>query len=188
MMPAARATAVCVLVIVVSGVLEGHPQTISLRDFTVPSERLPNGCVLAPAPFVRESGNRVRGGLWAGLPIDRNPWVGSDPVITAAIRERIAPPARLPDGPPLNPSELARYRLALADGIAQSYAAIYQASDSTALIVVYALEFPTERDADTFRYSVRSSGLLTMGRVIALISGDENDCQQALSAHIRSLR
>jgi len=50
------------------------PRPISMNDLTVPQDRLPAGCTLSPTASVRLDGNRVRGGLWAGLPIPINPW------------------------------------------------------------------------------------------------------------------
>jgi hypothetical protein len=49
---------------------------------------------------------------------------GGEAVI-AAIRERMEPPADVPDGPPLSPVERARFRLRLADGVESAYAAVY---------------------------------------------------------------
>src|SRR5436309_123897 len=82
--------------------------TPRLRDLNVPAERLPAGCVLSPTPTVRLDGNKVRGGLWANLPA--NPWIGTDPVMIASIRERFDPLRLLPDGPPLNARESALFR------------------------------------------------------------------------------
>src|SRR5687768_15642469 len=97
----------------------------TLQQLTVPAERLPAGCTLSPAPAQSIDGQHVRGGLWAGLPISRNPWVGTDRQIIASIRERVDPPSELPDGPPLSRAELARARLRLADGVEAGYAAVY---------------------------------------------------------------
>jgi hypothetical protein len=127
--------------------------------------------------------------VWAGLPIDSNPWAGSDRVLTAAIRERVDLPLRLPDGPPLNPAELARYRLKLAEGIEQSYAAVYRESDYGSNVVVYGLEFSSDQDAADFRGRARiaATEILAIGRIVAAVSGPPGSCIQAIIAHIRSL-
>ena len=44
---------------------------IDLASLTVPQGRLVPSCELSPSPTVALGGNRVRGGLWGGLP--RNP-------------------------------------------------------------------------------------------------------------------
>jgi hypothetical protein len=87
------------------------PRSISINDLTVPPDRLPAGCTLSPSDSVHLDGNRIRGGLWAGLPIASNPWTGTDRPIVAFIRERM-------DGPPLEPDgcvcvEVHRHREAL---------------------------------------------------------------------------
>jgi hypothetical protein len=63
-----------------------------LADLTVPADRLPTGCGLSPSPWIRSSDNRVRSGLWAGLPISSNPWTGTDRAIVASIVERVIDP------------------------------------------------------------------------------------------------
>src|SRR5882672_3247699 len=83
----------------------GAPQTaplrvVTMRDLTLPAERLPVGCALSPAPSVRLDGSRVRSGLWAEFPT--NPWIGTDRRLMSSIRELIEGPAAVPDGPPLD--------------------------------------------------------------------------------------
>jgi hypothetical protein len=128
----------------------------------------------------------MQSGLWAGLPIDHNPWIGSDPAVIAAIRERIDPPRQMPDGPPLNAPQLTRYRLKLADGIEQSYAAVYVSAD--ALVTVLGLEFLTDQDAQQFVASAKPTGeLVTLGRVVATVQ-EGGSCRDVVAAHLGSLR
>lgn len=165
-------------------------QATSLEDLPVPSNLLTADCVIPSTPAVRVEPDRVRTGLWAGLPIDRNPWIGSDRAVTATIRERIDPPARMPDGPPLSPSELVRYRLRLADGVERSYAAVYATTDDE-LVTVYALEFPTKQDADRFRADLRLSppaDAFTLSRMVVVVSGPRNACRTAVAEHMAALR
>ncbi|PYR46655.1 MAG: hypothetical protein DMF95_18100 [Acidobacteria bacterium] len=83
------------------------PRVLSMRDLTLPAERLPVGCALSPAPSVHLDGSRVRYGLWSGFPA--NPWIGTDRRLMASIRELVDGPATIPDGPPLDAKELPRY-------------------------------------------------------------------------------
>jgi len=116
-------------------------RSISINDLTVPPDRLPAGCTLSPSDSVRLDGNRIRGGLWAGLPITSNPWTGTDRPIVASIRERMGGPPLEPDGPPLDRPAASRYRLLLADGVEEVYAAIYLMQSDSTPIVVYASRF-----------------------------------------------
>jgi hypothetical protein len=163
--------------------------TATLRDLTVAPEHLPSGCVLSPEPFVRLDGNTIRSGLWAGLPA--NPWIGTDPVRIASIRERISAP-RLPDGPPLAPRETARFRLHLADGIEEAYEAVYLPGESNGLIIVFALRFPSDEAAIDLlkrrRASTNSSTrVFAIGPIVAFVSGGSGACFQAVATHLESL-
>jgi hypothetical protein len=172
----------------------GFGQINGLPELTVPTTKLPAGCELSLAPTAPLSGNRVRGGLWGGLQINRNPWSGVDRLMTATIRERIDPPFRLPDGPPLNRAQLAEFRLHLADGINASYAAFYFDSAANELVSVYGLEFPSDTDAIMFRRNSRMLAgsadhvyVVPLGRIVAAIFGD-GECARAVDAYVRNLR
>lgn len=163
----------------------------TLQDLTVPVGDLPGACALSPAASARISGNTVRGGLWAGLPISTNPWAGSDPPVIASIRELIDPPL-LPDGPPLTTRESARYRFRLADGIDEAYAAIYAESDSRSLVVVYGLRFSTAEQASSFLRDARALKTrrvvsVAIGPIVAIVSGDGGQCFQPVGAYLKSL-
>jgi len=163
-------------------------QTPLLAALSVPQSDLGIGCRVAAAPTRQLSGNRIQSGLWAGLPIDHNPWIGSDPAVIAAIRERIDPPQRLPDGPPLDAAQLARYRLQLADGVKQAYAAVYVSADANVLVTVLGLEFLTDQDAQQFVASAKPTGeLVTLSRAVATAQGS-GSCRDVVAAHVRSLR
>src|SRR5580693_1202638 len=95
------------------------PRIITMRDLTLPAERLPVGCVLSPTPSAHLDGSRVRSGLWAGFPA--NPWTGTDRRLMASIRQFVDGSAAVPDGPPLSARELSRYLALLADGIEEAY-------------------------------------------------------------------
>ena len=165
--------------ITISAAQTAPPRTITLRDLTVPAERLPVGCALSPAPSLRLDGNRVRSGLWAGFPA--NPWVGTDRRLMASIRELIDGPAAVPDGPPLDAKELSRYLGQLADGLEEAYAAVYMQADAN-LITVRAVKFvPGEKPLARAR-----SGTIRIGSIVALVTG-EGECFQAVGAYLGSL-
>jgi hypothetical protein len=163
-------------------------RTITMRDLTVPAERLPAGCALSAAPSVRD-GNRVTSGLWAGFPA--NPWIGTDRQLLASIRELMEGPAPMPDGPPLDTRQLAGYRLQLADGVEEGYGAVYKHSDSVLLTTVHAARFApgqqpsARRDFGHPRRS-RNPAMITIGPIVALVSGD-GACFQAVANHLKSL-
>ena len=140
----------------------------ALAALTVPAEKLPTGCALAAKDTLQLDGGKVRSGMWAGLPIPANPWTGSDEAIVAAIRERIEPPARVVDGPPLTPRERARFRLGLAEGVEAAYAAFY-VEDDQRVIGVYAVKL--------------ANAVAITTRVI----GADGACRDAILAHTRQV-
>ena len=160
---------------------------IGLAEITVPNDRLPAGCGLAAAPSERLERNRVRSGLWTGLNIRTNPWIGIDVPILAAIHERLAP-TEAPDGPPLTPVQARRYFLRLADGIDQAYVAIYREQDVSDLTTVYGLQFPTTEAALAFARNVRAaSNAVVNGRIAAFSAGHDSDCFQAIREYVSRL-
>ena len=176
-----------IYVAIAPGVIQSVvPRSVSMNDLTVPQDRLPAGCTLSPTASVHLDGNRVRGGLWAGLPIPTNPWTGGDRQVVASIRERMAGPTLVPDGPPPTAREISGYRLRLADGVEEAYAAIYLMQSEPTLIVVYASRF-----ADTKRPfyppSTASNHRFEIGPIDAVVSGDGGQCSQAVEAYLKSL-
>jgi hypothetical protein len=164
------------------------PRPVTMQDLTVPKERLPAGCGLAPAPSGPLGGNRVQFGLRGGLPA--NPWTGTDRRIIASIRQVIDPPPPLPDAP-LTTREAARFFLEMADGVEEGYGAFYTQSEPQE-IVVYALRFggtemPFHPPGDTRTSNGRTSARVEIGTVVAIVSGDGGECFQAIEAHLRSL-
>src|SRR5262249_22580328 len=168
----------------------------ALGDLTVPSDRLPQGCALSPSASVRESANRVRGGLWAGLPIRSNPSTSSEPSVIAAIRVRITGPLVTRDPPALSEHGLARFQLQLADGIDEAYAAVYLEFETQELVTLYGLRFAEASAADEFwnntaartRKSPRVTGVL-LGPIVAFgIGSPDNACLTAVASHLTSLQ
>jgi hypothetical protein len=169
-------------------VSQGRPA--NLRELTVPADHLPSGCALSPKPSVHLDGNRIRTGLWAGLPT--NPWIGTDPLQIASIRELMDPPM-LPDGPPLTPHDAALFRLRLADGIEEGYGAVYLPSGSNgALITVFALRFPSDDSAaelwrQAMHRTTRARSLFAIGSIVVLVFGENGACLQAVATYLESL-
>jgi len=163
---------------------------VTLADLTVPEDRLPPACALSPSPSQSLGGNVVQAGLWAGLPIKVNPWMGADTQLIVTIRERIDGPAPQPDGPPPSLGQLARFRLHLADDVEEAYAAIYAASGPP-LVVVYAVRFAGDADAATpsgDAIATKPGRLrLTLGNVVVVVSGHDGPCFDAVATHVRAL-
>jgi hypothetical protein len=160
---------------------------VTMQNLTVPKTALPTGCGLAPAPSVVD-GNRVTGGFWAGLPISTNPWTGTARPVIASIRERMDGGLVWPDGPPLDRNAAARYRLQLADGVEEAYAAIYTMQSDTNLIVVLALRFaPTEKPFYPLSNRLTSDHRVEIGQVHAVVSGNGGQCSQAVETYLKSL-
>jgi hypothetical protein len=163
------------------------PREIGLGDLTVPSSRLPAGCTLVAAPSERLDDNQARTGLWTGLNIRTNPWIGTDAPVLADIHERLDPPER-PDGPPLSAKEATRYHLRLADGIDRGYAAIYRERDTPNLMVVYGLEFPSTEAAMSFATRARAASIAVVnGRVASFASGASSECLQTIRQYLNGL-
>jgi hypothetical protein len=170
----------------------GRPP-ITLPELTVPQERLPAGCNITPSDTVRLDGNRVESGLWTGLPIDKNPWMGTDRHVIATIRARMDGPPLTPDGPPLTGRLLAQYRLRLADGVEEAYAAVYrQAERGQALLLVYAARFsgaqaPVEQSS--LRLAPENPGIVRLqtASVVVVLHGDGGQCFQAIGEYLKSV-
>ena len=170
------------------GLATGVQDAARISDLTVPAERLPSGCVLSPTPTAHIDGNRIRSGLSAGSP--SNPWIGTDAVRIASIAQLFFDPPRMPDGPPLDKKEIALFNLRYADGIDQAYEAVYLASDSAPLIIVYGLQFPSATSAGTFWSNSRvghDPHGFKLGPTVALIAGPDSDCTRAVAAYLSSL-
>lgn len=107
----------------------------------MPPASLPLICRPAPSPvepLQPKAGDRVRVGLWSGLPIPTNPYLGADLVVATEVRERTLRPQRLPDGPPLSRGDLQRFRARAAEDVAESYVGAYVDS-AFQVITVYGL-------------------------------------------------
>ena len=167
------------------------PRVMAMQDLTVAAERLPAACVLAPGSAKRLDGNRVQTRNWTGLRIPTNPWAGAETSLVASIRERMDGPTPVPDGPPLSPTEAARFRLHFADGVEEAYAAIYEQSEAE-LIVVYAARFATSAKAVESRSYTHWGNnprviRVAIGPIVAMVQGDAGPCLNAIGAHLRSL-
>ncbi len=188
-------TAVLAMLIVLpaSGGQTTPLRVVALQDLTVPAERLFPGCALAPTPTPGNKPFRPRN--LASLPTPTNPWTGADKPLIATIRQRIDGPMLVPDGPPLTSRQLATYRLQLAEGIDEGYAAIYSQSESAGspdAVVVYALRFASAEAANDFRSRHLDSNnpriiQVGLGRIVAVIHGDSGKCFQTVGAYVKSL-
>ena len=151
---------------------QGRP--VDLVDLTVPSERLPDGCVLvSPAP-VGLDGGRVRLSSLAGLGLPANPWIGSERSILATIRERMDGHPLVPDAP-LTKSEYARFRMRLADDAEEGYAAVY-GQDEVAVYAAKMVSPPKDESlSPTSRRNPRALRF-TWDRIVAVVEGSRTPC------------
>jgi hypothetical protein len=159
---------------------------ILLTTLTVPPQRLGSACRLSPSATITLDSSRMRGGLWAGLPIGRNPWQGTEPAAIVAIRQRLEVSTRPPDGPPLAGTELARFRVQLADEVEEAYAAIYT-NDNLHLVTVYAVRFTELPDAHRQKEAQPVPTRFTRGRTVVAVAGDRGECSDAVAQHLKEL-
>ena len=165
----------------------------ALGDLTVPPDRLPAGCTVPQSDGERADGNQFRGGRWAALPLTHNPQTSSEPKLIVEVRERLGGSPLLPDAPALTARDVARFRIRLAEGIEEAYAATYQQSDSREIVVVYGLRFPDARAAAEFWSGARAANnrgitAVISDTIIAVVSGPNGACRDAIGAHLLSLR
>ena len=142
---------------------------VTMLNLTLPQTALPTGCGLSPASSVID-GNKVTGGLWAGLPISTNPWTGTARPIVASIRSRM-------DGLPLGPDaplENAAPPLSAAEApsVWRRIAAVYRMQSDPQLIVVLALRFAaTEKPFYPLSNRRTSEHRVVIGQLHAVVSG-----------------
>lgn len=176
------------LAILALTLLQVSAQSDPFSALAVPESQLPPGCRIAAAPENPRSDGAVRPGRWTALPIDSNPWRGTDRIVVAAIRERVDPPQMVPDGPPLHPRDLAAFRRNLADGVAQAYAAVYE-SDDRRQVAVHAVQFQsrTSFEAATARLKKRQVFRDSATRTLVAVTSYGSPCGAAIEAHLRSV-
>jgi hypothetical protein len=106
------------------------------------------------------------------------------------IRERIEGPIVVPDPPALTVKGLGAYRLHLAEGVEEAYAAVYKQEES-GLVVVYGMKVGAEQNVVPERAD-RTSGnpritRVTIGSIVAMVNGDGGPCFQAVGVYVKSL-
>lgn len=158
--------------------------SVKAQELTVPSDRLPDGCQLAPAPSVPVGPNQVQTGLWGGLQLPSNPWAGHDAPLAGKIRELVDGARRVPDGPPLSRAELARLVLRLAEDVEEAYAAFYNTPDGR-LVSVFAMRLNAPIDGNNDA-ELRESRV-RIGAFVAAHSGDGGECHNAVINHLLTL-
>jgi hypothetical protein len=92
---------------------------------------VPDACAVTPSPTERMAVNGLRSGLWGSLPIETNPWTGTDRRAIARIREIMYGGPEMPDGPPLSPRELNAYSQRSADDVEQAFVAFFLEKDGS---------------------------------------------------------
>lgn len=91
---------------------------------------------------------------------------------------------------PLSARELARYRLQLADGIDEGYAAVYREGTPPELSTVYALRVGDNEPLDAIGNRRISPNYMNArfvsGRIVAVVSG-RGACFEAVADYLKSL-
>jgi hypothetical protein len=126
--------------------------------------------------------------------VPSNPWQGDDRRIAAAIRRMVDGSPREPDGPPLDAEGTAAFALRWAGDVVDAYGATYLSSDHSS-IDVYAVRFSDERLATPAppagtRIVVRGATTrVVLGPTVVLVNARaQNDCFEAITEYVRSLR
>lgn len=163
-------------------VLSGSMVTLTssqlpLQSLTVPAERLPRECRLAPA---RKSASGQPQTI--GYPnLTENPWVGTDRPKLRSIRQVV-------DGPPYwnGPEEWSR----LSDGVVEAYRAIYVVATDRVEVNVYAVRFDNPKLAARALLSkVAGAQVMAKGStVVRVISSGDGECTKRIIAYITSLK
>jgi hypothetical protein len=156
----------------------------TMPNLTVPQDRLPGGCQLAPKSMPA-GGTRIRT-LWT-LQIPRNPWSGRDRAIVASIRMRMFGAPMTPDGPPPSRREARRFYLQTADDIEEAYVAFYHQQSEAEVVTVYGLRF-SGLVSDSMKRPGLDAHLVKLGSSVALVTGSGVQCFDAVEAYVRSLR
>jgi hypothetical protein len=155
-----------------------------LRDLTVPPDRLPPGCQLAPPPTT--AGGNQGAAWWAGLPLPSNPWSGTDQALIVTIRARMGG-ALQASGPPLDP-RAPRPSLPPAADVEEAYAAVYLQSASES-IAVYATRTASTGKPPQLETAPRVQRVprIAIGPITAVVSGQRDECSFAIESYLRSL-
>ena len=161
-------TGLRVAVVVAQGV---PPPPVALTDLTVPRERLPQGCALSEAPVL-------------GIPT--NPWNVTDPAALASLRRSMGEVPAVTDAP-LTRRDASAYQLLLADGVEEGYAAVYAKGAPEQRTIVQAVRFTRRNAYPASPMKLPNAVRFEIGRIVVAVSGDRDECFQAVEAHLKSL-
>lgn len=162
--------------LLVSTIGTSNVAELRLQSLTVPADRLPHGCRLAPVPK-----SATGKPLFVGYPnLTENPWVGADVAKVRSIRGIV-------DGPPYwhGPGEWSK----LSDDVIEAYRAIYRAADG-AKTDVYAVRFtdPKFTNKASLRSLADGVPVIVRGTVVISLSGARRSvCFRAVTDYITSI-
>jgi hypothetical protein len=147
----------------------------SLASLTIPADQLPAACSMRPDDVIDHRAST-------------NPWIGTEPLVIAAIREGMGAVTRVPDAP-LSRREETMFRLQLANGVAEAYGARYRGTNAE-FVTVYAVTFDQaessrrrhERPAEP-----RSGIRITAGRSEIVVLGKGNSCYDAVVRQVQEI-
>ena len=143
-------------------------------------------CSRVAAPSAVRSDGRTISGLWLGLPIQHNPWRGTDPKVVAAILQRMGVGPKLADGPPSSRAEGQQMAMEMAAG-AEGFAAFYLSVDGQ-LVSVLAVQSDLEqlRRAVARGSSATNAGRwFVFGKLVVLLGGTGN-CRHTIEAALEN--
>jgi hypothetical protein len=152
-----------------------QPTISPLSSLTLTPERLAAGCSLRPDDRVDYRAST-------------NPWVGTDPALIATIREFMGDMPQVPDAP-LSARQATIFRLKLATGVNEAYAAHYRAAGGE-LVRVYAVVFERpedERARPDLSARIPDGVRLAIGSSNVVVRGKGSACYDAVVDHVRSI-
>ncbi len=171
-------------------------QTLPFAALTVPESGLPGGCraepVVTQEARISPDGRVMLDGRTGGF--STNPWQGTDRRPLLAVRQRMYPSPRVPDGAPLDRAEAARFDEQSLVDVVEGYRAFYRSGDDT--IEVMAIRFTDPQRAADHEPAIGSfpTDQLTrrvIGPVAVLARSTAKQptaCARAIHDHIRRLK
>ena len=165
----------------------------ALSSLTVPERQLPDGCRVQPftaptTPVAVTLGNRG-----SSFPFPANPWAGSERPLLVELRKSIAGSLlRLPDAPPMTPSEIAAMENTWVADIVEGYRASYADADGTS-VVVSAIKFRNRQMAESARPAASPgaqfrSVYVTGPAVVDVRGGSGSSCFSAVDRYVQTFK
>lgn len=164
------------------------PAPFRFDSLTVPVNRLPRGCHLAPVPTSSTGKPQV-----VAYPnLTENPWIGghseTEKLRDASAPTRVERVRQVIDGPPYSTGSVHNARL--AEEVVGAYRALYVAADGMK-VDVYAIQFTDPKLAGKAGLRPLKDGVRVVVRgtlVVRILGGVGGSCFQAVTDHMTSLK